>query len=86
MVNADGKGAQAITEGTGANTFPAYSPDGAYIAYIHYDTRPENAAKGGTLMVYDVESLAHTPLAPEGMHCSVSRLAWKIDQAGVMRD
>lgn len=77
VVNTDGQGAQAITDSAGANTFPAYSPDGRYIAYIHYDTRPENATTGGTLMIYDLETLTHTPLAPEGMHCGVSRLAWK---------
>jgi tol-pal system beta propeller repeat protein TolB len=77
VVNADGNGEQVITDGAGANTFPVYSPDGRYIAYLHYDTRPENAAQGGTLTLYDLESLTHTPLAPEGMHCGVSKVAWK---------
>lgn len=76
VVNADGTGAQPITDTPGANAWPAFSPDGHYIAYIHYDARPEKSAEQGTLMVYDVETLEHTTVAPEGMRCH-SRLSWK---------
>jgi tol-pal system beta propeller repeat protein TolB len=76
VVSAEGKGEQAVTDTPGGNAWPAFSPDGRYIAYIHYDTRPENAGEQGTLMVYDVETLKHTPVAPDGMRC-LSRLSWK---------
>lgn len=39
-------------------------------------TRPRNSGEQGTLMVYDVETLAHTPLAPGVIRC-LSRLSWK---------
>jgi tol-pal system beta propeller repeat protein TolB len=76
VVSADGKGEQAVTDGPGGNAWPAFSPDGRYIAYLHYDARPENSGEQGTLMVYDVETLTHTPVAPQGMRC-LSRLSWK---------
>jgi tol-pal system beta propeller repeat protein TolB len=74
VVSADGSGAQPITNTTGPNTWPAFSPDGRYIAYIHHDS-PRNDEKG-TLMVYDVETLEHTPVAPEGVR-AYSRVSWK---------
>lgn len=76
VVSADGTGAEPITESAGGNAWPAFSPDGRYIAYLHYDARPENSGEQGTLMVYDVETLAHTPVAPKGMRC-LSRISWK---------
>ncbi|HEV3007300.1 MAG TPA: hypothetical protein VGX78_22710, partial [Pirellulales bacterium] len=71
-----GKGAEAITDSSGANAWPAFSPDGRYIAYIHYDARPEKTGEQGTLMVFDVEALTNTRVAPAGMRCH-SRLSWK---------
>jgi Tol biopolymer transport system component len=76
VVSADGTGAQPITDSRApaANTWPAYSPDGRYIAYAHYDT-PQHDEKG-TIMVYDVETLEHRPVAPGGMR-TYSRVSWK---------
>jgi Tol biopolymer transport system component len=76
VVNVDGKGAEAITASPGANAWPAYSPDGRYIAYIHYEARPEKTGEQGTLMLFDVEALTDTPIAPAGMRVH-SRLSWK---------
>ncbi len=76
VVNVDGKGAEAITDSPGANAWPAFSPDGRYIAYIHYDAGPEKTGEQGTLMMFDVETLANTTVAPAGMRCH-SRLSWK---------
>jgi Tol biopolymer transport system component len=76
VVSADGTGAQPITDSRApaANTWPVYSPDGRYIAYAHYDT-PQHDEKG-TLMVYDIETLEHRPVAPGGMR-TYSRVSWK---------
>lgn len=74
VVSANGTGAQPITDTPGPNTWPVFSPDGRYIAYIHHDTH-QNDEKG-TLMVYDVETLEHTPVAPGGMR-TYSRVSWK---------
>jgi tol-pal system beta propeller repeat protein TolB len=76
VVSAEGKGEQPITDSPGGNAWPAFSPDGRYIAYIHYDGRPEDTDERGTLMVFDVETLKHTPVAPDGMLC-VSRVSWQ---------
>jgi TolB protein len=76
VVSADGKGEQPLTDSPGGNAWPAYSPDGRYIAYLHCDGRPEKSAEQGTLMVYDVETLAHTAVAPEGMRAQC-RISWK---------
>ncbi|HEV3343786.1 MAG TPA: hypothetical protein VG125_25660 [Pirellulales bacterium] len=80
VVSADGKGEQPITDSPGGNAWPAFSPDGRYIAYLHYDSRPENSGEQGILMVYDVETLTHTAVAPEKMRC-LSRLSWKPREA-----
>lgn len=53
------------------------SPVNVHRALSHKNkTRPRNSGEQGTLMVYDVETLAHTPLAPGVIRC-LSRLSWK---------
>jgi TolB protein len=78
IANSDGKAAEALTDGPGCNGFAVFSPDGRYIAYVHYEGRMEHHLKdGGVLMVYDLETLTNAPVAPEGMRCSVSKVVWK---------
>ena len=57
--------------------FPAWSPDGRFIAYLHFD-KPMNESPGcGRLMLYDTESVTHSPLGPEAMRCHGSWPAWR---------
>jgi Tol biopolymer transport system component len=77
VVNADGKGEQALTESPGFNALAAYSPDQRYIAYVHFDRPIAEAVEGGTLMLYDLEALTHTPIAPQGLRCGRLKLVWK---------
>jgi Tol biopolymer transport system component len=78
VVNADGKAAEALTDGPGFNGYAVFSPDGRYIAYVHFERSIDQAKEGGTLMLYDTESLTVTPIAPDGMRCCrSSKIVWK---------
>jgi TolB protein len=77
VVNADGQAAEALTDGPGFNGFPVASPDGLYVAYVHFDRPILHADEGGKLMLYDLETLTHTPITPEGMRCGKSKIVWK---------
>ncbi len=77
VVNADGKAAEALTDGPGFNGFAVFSRDERYIAYVHFDRPILQAEEGGKLMLYDLETLTHTPITPEGMRCARSKIVWK---------
>ena len=66
-----------LTDGPGFNGFPVASPDGLYVAYVHFDRPILQADEGGKLMLYDLETLTHTPITPEGMRCAKSKIVWK---------
>ena len=50
-VNADGSGAQLLTTDAGYNTFPAFSTDGRFIAFIS-----DRSASGGSIGIWRVDS------------------------------
>ncbi|MBI3463872.1 MAG: PD40 domain-containing protein [Planctomycetes bacterium] len=83
VANADGKGAEQITNGDGTNSWAAWSPDGRYIAYIHYDKPPDPARgyaldpAGGRLMLIDLTSDTRRQVAPGDMRCFGCRPAWR---------
>jgi TolB protein len=77
VANADtGQGVEQLTEGAGMNGYASWSPDGRYIAYLHFDQRFDQSPEGGKLMILDLETLAHTEVAPDGLRCGASRIAW----------
>ncbi|HVC99230.1 MAG TPA: hypothetical protein VND64_36535 [Pirellulales bacterium] len=86
VVNADGNAAEALTDGPGFNGYAVYSPDGRYIAYVHFDRPFAQAPEGGKLMLYDTETLTHTPITPDGMRCGMSKVVWKPKQSEVGDD
>jgi len=78
VANADtGQGVEQLTEGAGMNGYPSWSHDGQYIAYLHFDQRFDQSPDGGKLMILDLETLVHTEVAPDGLRCGASRIAWK---------
>lgn len=82
VANADGQGVEALTEGPGANSFASWSRDGAHIAYLHFDKPIEASPEGGRLIVIELETGQRREVAPEGMHCAASRIAWPPQSEG----
>jgi len=77
VANADtGQGVEQLTEGAGMNGYPSWSHDGQYIAYLHFNQRFDQSPDGGKLMILDLETLVHTEVAPDGLRCGASRIAW----------
>jgi TolB protein len=76
VVNADGQGDVQLTEGGSTNSFAAWSPDGQYLAYAHFE-RPsyENGAIGD-LMIYNVIEGTHTRLLTAELPGAGSRPCW----------
>lgn len=77
VANADGQGVEALTEGPGVNTFASWSRDGAYLAYLHFDKPIEASPEGGRLIVIELETGQRREVAPGGMRCAASRIAWQ---------
>jgi Tol biopolymer transport system component len=77
----DGRSVEQLTEGAGGNSFANWSPDGRYIAYMHFD-KPMNQSPGpGRLMLYDTETATHRKLGPDDVKCNGSWPAWRQDGA-----
>lgn len=84
-VNADGQGYQQFTQG-GFNSHASWSPDGRYIAYLHFEATPKPQADGqpldanapgGDLMIYDVVANVHNKVSAGDCLPYNSRPAWK---------
>jgi len=86
VTNADGKGAQQFTQGPGFDSFPAWSHDARYIAYMHFPAFPQGAnppqpldegAAGGDLMMYDLLTNVHTKISTGDIPPMAPRPSWK---------
>jgi Tol biopolymer transport system component len=79
VANADGQAVEQLTEGVGTNSYASWSPDGRYIAYLHFE-QPMNQNPGfGRLMLYDTETSTHIKLGPDDLKCNGALRAWKGD-------
>ncbi|HWB08735.1 MAG TPA: hypothetical protein VG826_05910 [Pirellulales bacterium] len=75
----DGRSVEQLTGGAGGNSFANWSPDGRYIAYMHFE-RPMNQSPGpGRLMLYDTETATHRKLGPDDVKCNGSWPSWRQD-------
>jgi TolB protein len=84
--NADGQGIQQLSASDGWNSFSAWSPDGRYIAYVHFDGPPQGfdpdvgvevSQPGGHLMILDTIEGTHTAIAAGDLPMWGPRPAWK---------
>jgi Tol biopolymer transport system component len=79
VATVDGQAVEQLTEGVGTNSYASWSPDGRYIAYLHFE-RPMIKNPGfGRLMLYDTESTMHTKLGPDDLRCNGALRAWKLE-------
>lgn len=77
VANVDGKALEQLTEDSGSNTYASWSPDGRYIAYLHYG-KPMNESPGpGELMLYDTETAATSRLGDDDLKCQGCWPAWR---------
>jgi TolB protein len=76
VANADGKGIQQLTEGSGTNTFASWSPDNRFIAYLHFENSPGMSKEGALLMILDTETGKRTQISSGDLKCA-GRIGWK---------
>ncbi|HET6878555.1 MAG TPA: hypothetical protein VFI31_00185 [Pirellulales bacterium] len=75
--NVDGQAIEQLTEGAGSNAYASWSPDGRYIAYLHFNIAMNQSPGLGRLMLYDTETLLHRALGPDDLRCQSSWPAWR---------
>jgi Tol biopolymer transport system component len=77
VANVDGQTVEQLTAGVDTNCYGNWSPDGRYIAYVHF-AQPMNQNPGfGRLMLFDTETAMHTKLGPDDLKCTGALRAWK---------
>jgi Tol biopolymer transport system component len=77
IVELASKKVQRISSGPQANQYTAWSTDGRYLAYVHYDVWDQSTAPLlGDLMIYDILLETHTKLL-SGLPRFGSRPSWK---------
>lgn len=77
VANIDGQAVEQLTEGAGANCYASWSPDGRYIAYLHFAQPMDKNPDFGRLMLFDTETALSSPLGPDDLKCPGSWPAWR---------